>query len=348
MNIKQHSNRRVYFMVICLLGIGWASQKAMATVYTVSNIGGAQYADINSAVVASAIGDTIYINGSSTSYTAPTTRKDDLTFVGAGFNPQKQNPLLTNIIGGFFNVGNNNKIMAMAISSYIHYLDGTNSLSIERCLLSNSLNSSGALLCNNVVVRDCICTSILLNGNKITNCLIANTLFYKNISYGFFSSMNAASNTILDHCVFLNTTGAPQNVIENHLSGSNFSFSNCIFFNSLPLFNSNMTYVHNFSAYSALNNYGTGNIVSTVWPFVAPQNSTNGPFQKEWDFTINTASVARNAATNGSDLGIYGGATPYHYDGAASIPQMDSMSVIGTQFTSGGTMPIKFQASIKD
>ena len=340
----QASKWRIFVIVLCLL----SAHTTWATVHTVSNTGGSQFSDINSAVVAAAIGDTIYVGGSNTFYVPPTTRKDNLTFIGAGYHPQKQIPLGTHITGSFFNVGNNNRIMAMSISCYINYVDGTSSLTIERCLLSNSLNSNGNLLCTNLVIRDCACSNLLMSGNKIPNCLISNTIFYKNISYGFFSSMNAASNMILDHCVFLNTSGAPQPVIESHLSGSNFSFSNCIFYNSLPLFNVNMTYVNNFSAYSSLNNYGTGNIMSTVWPFVSPQNSTTGVFQKEWDFTIHPSSVAINAATDGTDLGIYGGAYPYRYDGAASIPQMDSMTVIGTQFISGGSMPIKFQTSIKD
>ncbi len=171
--------------ILCLLN----TQPIWATVHTVSNTGGSQFSDINAAVVAAAIGDTIYINGSSTSYTAPTTRKDDLTFVGAGFNPQNQNPLGTHITGSFFNVGNNNRIMAMSISCYINYVDGTSSLTIERCLLSNSLNSNGSLLCSNLVIRDCACSNLLMSGNKIPNCLISNTIFYKSISYGFFSSI---------------------------------------------------------------------------------------------------------------------------------------------------------------
>ena len=95
---------------------------AQANVFTVSNNAGnpAQYSDISSALTAASPGDSIYIYGSTTPYTAPVFSKDNITFIGPGFNPQKQLALAADC-GNYYNawtIGNGDKFYGLSFYAY--------------------------------------------------------------------------------------------------------------------------------------------------------------------------------------------------------------------------------------
>ena len=87
---------------ILVLVLLFAINKTQATVITVSNAPNspAQYTDLQLAINAANNGDTIYVSGSLVNYGVITIDKP-LVLLGAGFNPQKDLPFVSNIYSSF-------------------------------------------------------------------------------------------------------------------------------------------------------------------------------------------------------------------------------------------------------
>jgi ABC-type phosphate transport system substrate-binding protein len=84
---------------------------AKAAVLTVSNDPNqpAQFSTIAAAIDSAKAGDTIYISGSNVAYPLMAITKSNLTFIGTGFNPDKQNPFISKVEGATF-TGSQNQL----------------------------------------------------------------------------------------------------------------------------------------------------------------------------------------------------------------------------------------------
>lgn len=330
------------FVLLCVI--------CKATVRTVNNNGGGQFSTIEAAVVASSAvtSDTIYVCGSAISYAAPTTRKDNLTFIGAGFNPQKQLPVKTTIAATpAFNVANNNKLIGMEILPQINYVSGVTAITILRCVIATAMVGNSPYVMGNVSIDKCIIsTGQLLANGTISNLLVTNSIFYSPSSNIPFISLLSVGSGIVDHCTFIQATGSTTIILNPPLTG--FSFSNNLYFNSTPGYTTNYSYYNNQSSASNLNSSGSGNITSAIYPFVQAQGTVTGAYQFAWNFQVLPGSTAHNAATDGTDIGAYGGPTPFKFDGEPAIPQIDIMNLQGTQFAPGSTIQLNFQSSVQD
>ncbi len=316
---------------------------ASATVRTVNNNGGAQFIAIDAAVLASSPGDTVYVCGSATAYVPATTVKNNITFIGTGFFPQKQNPVKSTITSGLFNIGNNNKLIGLVINSNLAYANGTTDLTVERCYGENSISGSGVL--TNFTMNNCVWKDILFNGNNVTNALITHSVFYFTGSTSVpFVNWGTPGNVLVDYCTFIQPTGGASNVLFNP-PVSGFTFNNNVFFNSWPHNTASYTYNYNMAAIAVV---GSTNIASTAWPFQETQGNVTGAFNYFWNLNVLSSSPAHNASADGNDMGIYGGIFPFQSDGEPAIPQIDVMTTTGTQFAPGSSMQIHFQSSVQD
>jgi hypothetical protein len=319
----------------------WHSMIAYSSVRTVNNLGGAQFVDIQSALNASSAGDTIYICGSTAAYAGPTAIKNNIVFIGTGFNVQKQNPIKSTITGTF-KVGDGNSLIGLEILGQVSFLDGNTGLTIQRCRMAQNFDSNSPYRCFNMKIDRCIINQFLFIFNRISNLVLTNTIFYTS---SVFNQVISADNALVDHCVF--EGGSSNQSVFSVPPPSGFTFTNNIFYGMNPNAVAGYNYINNYSPVNYLNNYGTGNIISSVWPFVASQGTTVGfSFQYSYDFSVLPSSQAHNAATDGTDLGAYGGATPYTGSGEPGIPQIDVLNIVGSQFAPGGTMNIQFQSTI--
>lgn len=316
---------------------------AIATVHTVNNTGGAQYTTIQSAVVAAAPGDTIYICGSSTGYAGPTTRKSDLTFIGTGFNVMKQNAVKS-FINTSFSIGNNNKCFGIEFQGQILYISGNPYLYFKRCRILGPI-STGFVNSTlySLEVDECISLSGLLSSSLHTSVIIRNTLFFSENGNRPFMGLPYVGNMLIDHCTFVNETTLVIDLFSGNLPSTlGITISNCVFWRITPNASSLTSYFNNYAASTDLNNYGSGNISSSDWPFVSTQAAVTTVFSYNYDLNVLATSPANNAANDGTDMGMYGGLNPYYASGEPPIPQMDSMQVTGTQFSPGGNMNVKF------
>lgn len=337
-----------------------------ATVRTVNNAvaNPGQYSTIEAAIIASSPGDTIYIHASAINYTVPAISKNNLTFIGAGHNPQKQNPYTTYVVGGF-PVGQGNKLIGLRLEG----INGANGnggnltgISIQRCVLHGSY--AGVIFGSFISIgtlSDVLVEESILFGNGaqmfwaenpdrvFTNLTMRNNIFYFTGTSSVFDNMSNASTGILfDHNIFI-STGATQPVFKAGFQGgaSGISFTNNIFQNTNATTSSIVFgYFNNFSTLQNLNvNGGTGNLQGASPQFV---NYPGGPFAYSHNYNLAAGSPCIGTGSGGSDMGIYAGASPFHWEGVASIPEIILMNVSGTQIPQGGAIHISFQSLIKN
>jgi hypothetical protein len=322
-----------------------------ATVRTVNNAGGAQFGDLASAITAASSGDTIYVCGSASAYVGTNTNKTNLVFIGAGYNPQKQNPLKSTITNAW-SIGNGNSVIGFDLVGNIAF--PTNSVSnvkISRCRVTgfNSTNNTFT----NCMFDNCIWANLTISSPFISQIfngmVLSNCLFYAPSSYAqniFNGNTLTGSGATVDHCAFIKD-GTPINFFGGTPNATGFVFTNNIFINVTPATTgTSYQYTSNYSSVALSPTYGTGNLTGTIWPFVTPQASVTGTFQYAWDFHLAVGSPLVGAGTFGSEMGLYGGNVPFNGSGEAPIPQIDILMLNGTQFTPGGPMGIQFQSTI--
>lgn len=354
------------FILFAILGI--AILNVNAVVRTVSNNPDipAQYSNLQSAIDASAAGDTILVSGSATTYGDVTIRKK-LVLFGAGYN----NPYGYNtIINSLYFVRQNaaigasgTKISGFYIQSYT-YLQGSftggtpsekklENVVMERCRIYYiSWNQSDVTYLNDTI-RNCLFQSYYMQftSASYTNVIIHNNIFDSYYLYG--SSGDNLSSVFLKNNVVLNENtnffGSTYNQIINMVVANN------IFYDAEPqgcygcTFNNNITYLCSNDVIPGLDNSGSGNKIGvdpqfTYYPF------EGGGFSYNYDFTLKATSPGIDAGTDNSDIGMTGGLMPYTPGANPRIPQMtevkfpDNASSVKT----GGTLNVSFKAKKQD
>jgi hypothetical protein len=331
----------------------------LATVRTVNNYGGAQFTDIASAINAAVSGDTIYIHGTPTYYCQPNVAKDNLTFIGPGFNPSKQSPLKAYVACGAWTLGFNNVVIGMDIEMLGQ--NGTNAgssvqgyrdLTLKRCRIYNTgqictpygnYSSSGNLFFENCIFNgyDAIRENCYLN-SFASNIVFRNCLFY---GAGLFGNMNQGlTGIVVENCVFYGSGGG---IVNGSNGNAQISFSNNIFVNrNIGSTSGSILYYNNYSTTENLNiNGGVGNIQGANPMFV---NAPGGTFAYTHDYHLAAGSPCIGAGTAGSDMGMYSGHAPFIWEGNPPVPQIDYFNIIGTQAPQNGSINVTFQSTIKN
>ena len=317
--------------------------------------------DINSAIVAASKGDTIYIQGTQTNYCIPATAKDSLTFIGSGFDPQKQNAYPTVVACGTWALGEYNVVIGMRIQGLAQNRPaGMANLTIKRCYLYNSgvglLTLFTYQSVDNVIFEDCIFKDLSLfsncngcstsnGGSYIGSAVVRNCLFYDSRLLANISV--TVSNMLVDHCVFYNNS--PASIFAGVPTSSQIDMTNTIFINADPVIASGtgVTYTYNFSDSQNLNsvNSGSNNLQGAITQFV---NSPGGTFNFTHNYHLLAGSPCIGSGTSGSDMGIYGGLTPMRWDGSAGVPRIDFFNILGTQVAPNGNLNIQFKSTTHD
>jgi hypothetical protein len=114
------------------------------------------------------------------------------------------------------------------------------------------------------------------------------------------------------------------------------------------------TFVNNLSWRSSASPYtlppagntGTGNISNQD-----PQFETglaSGYFDKTKDYHLKTTSPGHNAASDGTDIGPYGGTQPFVWGGAFTIPKVTEMYIKNPVVNQGTNINVKLKAKKAD
>lgn len=226
------------------------------------------------------------------------------------------------------------KIATLTLKNNVHFLTIKNSIIsvISFGILHNftavnniiyQVNSNGTLGGNNLVANNLIMLRLTLAGG-----VVVNNIFYTPFGGAFVMQ---SRNIIFSNNIMYNTAPATPFNSNDYVINGNTSVNNQ--FNIDPLF-------VNPIAFNTLNAY----------THVAP---AAGPFA---DFHLQAGSPAIGAGTDGKDLGIYGGSTPWR-DGSATdsryryyplpdvVPVITGVTVQNPVVNEGGNLQIQLNAT---
>lgn len=339
---------KTYYLILAAFIL--TASNAFAAIIVVDNNATAPagvYTDLQVAVTAAVARDTILITGSLTNYGSCNVYKQ-LHFKGAGYDPDKQNALYSQATINFYNAGLGNadssSVEGVNGTFYLHNTVTSSSLSnisISRC--SGHLTMTAGNYTNINVYNNWNLYFTLNSNSNVYNCLVTNNIL------GQVSVYPTTSSSIL----FSN------NLFFSSVSSNNTIFTNNIWYGATPptdinnnTFNNNLAFGSSSNVFTLSGNNSGGNNFEGVNPLFV--NETNLYVEDTDDFNLLTASPAKNAGTDGTDLGIYGGAHPwpeggisgsgFMYGQEANIPQVNQMDIQNASVPLNGTLNVEIKA----
>lgn len=323
---------------------------SFAAIITVDNnvSGAGQYSDAQQAANAASPGDTLHLIGSLTSYGTLNLEKK-LTLIGAGYNPPNQFHIPTTL-------------QAVNLSESLpNNPTGSTLMGLKMTSLSWGLNTSF----HDITIERCWITSIQMAPNNCLNWLIQNSIL-TNVSLGDNANLVIRNNVILNQIA---TSDKPTVVISNNLFSKNFNSNyfagvqhalimNNIFFEggapqgcAFSTFQNNLTYGTTNNSLPYATNSGSNNLVGVDPQFV---NAIGGiGFNTQNDYRLQNSSPAKDAGTDGTDIGLYGGGAPLPIGGPVPyltsppprIPQIEELILLnGTSLFQGDSLQVKVKA----
>ena len=340
-----------------------------ATVRTVSNFPAnvAQFNDIQSAINASANGDTVYVHGSPNAYSGFTINNIRVIIIGPGWSPNKQLPF--NAV-----VGTCNMTGTGSSGSEIHGLDFTGTFNIATGGgIDNIRFIRNRFRCGQAVVFQCCSngtySGYLFEGNwfensmirtdqptmTFNNFIVQNNLFFENGSCigGSLSGFTNASNFLIDHNLFYGNGSSPRDVFASNcrflvITNNIFIRRNASSQNSFSTFNNNITLNTGSDAPWTVNSNsdGGGNVAGTSPQMVDQAGVDGGTDDPLQNFTI-AAGPADNSGSDGKDMGLLYDATGslnWNNSRASRIPFIFSMNITTPTVAPGGNVSVTVES----
>ncbi len=352
------------------------SVAANATIRTVSNNPDrpAQFTQVDAAIAASTAGDTIYVHGSQFTYSDFTVTKK-LVLIGAGYNsnnqfnqPTKVNNIYLNRDTGLQN-SSGSVLTGFLITSQIRNNGnpGTDNITLFRNNINNTIYIQNPGLSgiygNNWIIYNNLISSINGGSGGSTSSSSSNITIQNNIIGGSISGFSLSS-VLIDHNVFHgsdNLSTVYYATITNNIfiRTTGTIYTTNVNFNT---FNNNLSNLTTISTSTPTNSFlggsnsGAGNFVAVDPLFV---NVTNlNTYATTFDYRLQASSTIRNAGTDGTDLGIYGGTRPFPSGGASGsgfdtsalppIPQVTEVNILNATLQPGTPLNVNVKAKINN
>lgn len=305
------------------------------------------FLQVDSAIIHSQNGDTIYIPGGTWSIYQPINKR--LHMIGVGHNPDSTNATFpTTLIGNVTLAAgaSNGSLTGVFLNGGI---GGTNvnSYTVIRCRISfitlYQSNSNFTFIEN------------ILEGNigyGASNGSATNCSFFNNIIAATFwspTSIPDIINSIFKNNIFLFSTYV---IWETTIFSQYSLFENNIFFNTTfgfgRVFNStarNNLFVESIS-FPIGTNVGSNNIVGQAQSSIFI-NQVGNVFSYAHDYHLQPTCPGKNAGRDGTDIGIYGGTFPWK---AGSIPFNPHFQIfqIGATTDSTGNLNVNIKVAAQD
>jgi len=319
--------------IILMAATAMITFPVFAKIWRVNNNLGiaADFTDLPTAVTAAAAGDTIMVEASAASYSAPTLSKK-LIIIGTGYyltetspaiaNPKTQaNTNVSNIGLPTFNAGSAGSVIEGCTMSGI-FLNESN-ITIERNNITTYLYIAYTAnsVCNNDTIRQNEIYGLVAGDNtgKASNLLVYNNIF-NGPPIQFSTNLNNISGYFINNDF----------IYYNLISCANFTFQNNIF--------NSANFGSNLSSNSFFNNItnntglptGNGNQLSVNLDDVFNGYSSGTGFSSDGRYELKAGSPAIGAGSLNSvtvDCGVFGGPAPYVLSGMPSIPSIYVLTV---------------------
>jgi len=294
------------------------------------------------AYTASVNGDYLYL---STGYfTAPTAIAKGVKIIGAGHFPDSANVARrTTIITGIsINKGADSLLLeGLYINGNVSYQSDAsiNFVKVFRCRLESVLfnSSSDAASKNNCSYEECF-----INNNFDFHNYGVNLKVYHSIISGSLGVFYINGSSLIDGNIFLENGYTVQYVNGSLIKNNIFIKDNNYIFTCNSSIFANNLFVNqsvNFGSNLHYNNY-TGIAQSNI--FV---NQTGNTIDYTHDYHLKNPITY--LGTDGTQVGLYGGTTPFKDKGAPSNPQILTKTV-GDQTDTNGNLQINFKIKAQD
>lgn len=299
------------------------------------------YTDLDEAVKAAVVGDTIYLPGKSFAQ-ANTTIDKKLHWVGTGHYPAATGATgITRLNGTYYFTGttDGSSFEGIYFTAGVHLgnsdgSDEATDMLFKRCRIGGYFYLRRATSGNpklNTTITECVVDNYL-HGNNGSNCLVEKSII---------KNSRAFHQSLFKHCIFFyydTLTYSTSCIIENSVILSNYYFlykSNTIHLkNCLFAFNVGFPY-DTYTGENNIVNVGAANI------FAATPNSIS-TFSYNNDYHLKAGSAGIGAATDGTNIGVYGSTLPYKANAVPFYPHITKTAVAANADPDTKTLKVEF------
>ena len=338
--------KKTFYILVVISFLGIMNLKAQSPVVTLQHAGTTQVfygtAAFTSAYTASVSGDTIVLSAGT--FTSTTITKQ-LKIIGSGCYTDSVTLGTTLTSNIFFYPGSEYSSLEGVICNTIYPY--ASNIQIIRCY-TNSINFGSSSYTNDIITGNIITSGINFNATNVTNAVLNNNIFVGNVSVSNGTGVYFTNNTFITNA----------NYVFNSMTGCYFK-NNAIYssvpFNSYPLNSAvGCTFDHNlFSEVSSSGaNFKLSNVIYNGNTFI----TNYYPVATSSVFTSTTGSIFNYSfgnnyhilnssflGTDNTEVGMYGGTTPFEYRAIPTNPQIISISV-ANQTDSNGNLPVNIEA----
>lgn len=303
------------------------------------------YTNLDSAIVHANNGDTIYIPGGT--FTVNAIIDKSIHIIGIGHNPDSsQATRVTTLNGGvgyisFTSNASNGAIIGIKLGSPMHF-NGVNDYLIQYCNTSNvsfiSAYSENFTFINNVIGW------ISVNGR---NCVFLNNIFPNGVAQETCSNSIFKNNIFLsnDYCQYaLNVPLYSLNsIVENNVFLDSNSYCTWANLCTNSIFNNNL-FVEDWLIPEVC--YGSGNITNQTQSSIFVYQIGNY-FSYDHDYHMQLNCSGKNAGTDGTDIGIFGGPFPWKEGSIPPNPHIQYKTIAGST-DQNGNLNVNIKVSAQD
>lgn len=283
-----------------------------------------------------------------------------LTVIGIGFNPQKQNPRLTKVYStsstatsvSISTAGSGSKFYGILFTGYdanynsVVFSQSVSNLVFENCHF-NSVCGFNNQIVSNILFQNCVFDgnngwNIFCSASGSANSsIVANNCIFDGAIHG---GANPALQLTVDHCLFLRTDNGPLVEVSNAV------VKNSIFMNHANIHigsNSfNNAYQHCISRLGSfpanpgnLNNQNSTNPLLTTYTPGQHHSTAN-------NYALQAGSPGLAAGNDATDIGLHGGSSGFHETGEVQIvPIIRALNITTTTVAPNGSMNVQIHAT---
>ncbi|MDR3338657.1 MAG: hypothetical protein LBT25_00935 [Candidatus Symbiothrix sp.] len=320
-------------IILASLLCGWINLSAQQKINVQNGTKTAFYNDLETAVHEAVSGDTIYLPGAIIELQNHLVIDKKLTLIGAGWDIDSiggLRPTQLKIKTGSwanltFSVGSDGSFITGFYVNGIGF-DNNAALSVANVTIAR-IAAAGISLgagVSNIYIRESYITSSGLNGAGATDCWINNNII--------IGTIHSLVDSHLYNNVFNYYVGGTRCVFENNYIGGGLTTSSSSTFNN-NAFSGNITFP------TGDNNNGFDNLVNQ--PHAG--SFTGGDWTPK-SLKLKSTSPLKNAGTDGSDIGMYGGNDPYKEGAVPFNPHIDEI-VVSSITDKTGNLKVRMQVS---
>lgn len=347
-------NLKILSITITLILINFSANSAIINVDNNANRPAGYYESLPLALNAANPGDTIYLYPSNTSYGTITINKRIHLF-GSGFdgtlgNVSRIDYLTFDTATSPASNPSGSTLMGLTFTYYI----SCNKSNITNITISGNYfhNTSSSINLGNNTSTWLIYNNLLrgyIDINNNNSIVITNNIFTGNDYRPIRSS--SSSSVIISHNLFMRFEY--MNTVHNAIIKDNIFV--CIGNHNSTHYSMN-TFYNNLSWKTTLapynlppeGNTGSGNISNQNPDFESPLASNTDYFDMSKDYRLKSTSPGKNAASDGTDIGPYGGNKPFVWGGTFSIPKITEVNVTNPVINQSTPLNVNVKANNAD